>query len=116
MWYQVKCVFRISYLTGKQEDELEEQIRIVKAANPQEAYEITLHVTRTEEEIITTQQGGLIQWALEEITGIHKIQELKNGGLLYSRPITNEQMNTYLFGVKASAQQLQEELRRHSVR
>src|SRR5690349_6354807 len=83
-WYLTKIVFRIISDKGKHTPQFDEQLRLVKAANEQEAFAKAHAIGLREEDSFENNQKKTVRWSIINLAGIQQINAFEDGMELYS--------------------------------
>ncbi|MDX2047572.1 MAG: DUF4288 domain-containing protein [Chitinophagaceae bacterium] len=84
-WYLAKLVFRIICGDENHRPQFDEQLRLISAANEEEAFCKAQSIGEAEQETFYNQQEKLIQWRFINVSELYKISALIDGAELYSR-------------------------------
>lgn len=91
-WYLTKMVFRIICGNGQHKAQFDEQIRLIQAAGPTEAWTKARDYALAETGGITT--GG-VKWEFVNIPELYQINGFVDGAELYSRVKEEEDGDVY---------------------
>ena len=94
-WYIAKMVFRIITGEGNHMPQFDEQLRLIKANNEEEAFEKAQQLGREEEDSFMNQKNQLVKWAFINIPELNKLPSLSDGMEIYSK--VNEYENAKRF-------------------
>ena len=75
--------------------QFDEQLRLIKANNEEEAFEKAQQLGREEEDSFMNQKNQLVKWAFINIPELNKLPSLSDGMEIYSR--VNEYENAKRF-------------------
>ena len=75
--------------------QFDEQLRLIKANNEEEAFERAQQLGREEEDSFMNQKNQLVKWAFINIPELNKLPSLSDGMEIYSR--VNEYENAKRF-------------------
>jgi hypothetical protein len=95
-WYLSKLVFRIICGEGQHTPQFDEQLRLVAAANEEEAFEKAMTLGEKEQEAFYNQQQKLVQWQFINIAELYKLSGLLDGAELYSRIQETDNADLYI--------------------
>ncbi len=94
-WYIAKMVFSIITGEGNHMPQFDEQLRLIKANNEEEAFEKAQQLGREEEDSFMNQKNQLVKWAFINIPELNKLPSLSDGMEIYSK--VNEYENAKRF-------------------
>lgn len=103
-WYIAKLVFQI--LNNSQIHQFDEQIRIIKAADYNEATEKALQIGKAEEDEFLNTDNHKVYWKFRAITHLSHIQNMENGSELCSQIIEKNPADNYLEAIKLKHQEI----------
>lgn len=84
-WFVAKIVMEISVGKSRSTLQFDEQIRLIKAADREEALHKAVQIGRQEEECFRNINGELVRWIFRGVTHIYLLrQELHDGAELFS--------------------------------
>jgi hypothetical protein len=95
-WYLAKIVFRIICGQGSHTPQFDEQLRLIEAANEQEAFEKANSIGMREQDEFYNQQQKLVQWKFINIAELYKLSGLLDGAELYSRIQETDNADLYI--------------------
>jgi hypothetical protein len=84
-WYLAKLVFRIICGQGHHTAQFDEQLRLIRASNEQEAFEKATVIGEQEEDEFFNEQDKLVQWKFINVSELYKLSGLLDGAELYSK-------------------------------
>jgi len=84
-WFLAKIVYRIVCGEGDHTAQFDEQLRLVQAANENEAFDKAKAIGEQEQEMFLNQQQKLVTWQFVNVCELYKISALIDGAELYSR-------------------------------
>jgi len=105
-WYLAKMVFRIICGNGEHTPQFDEQLRLVEAANKEEALSKAQQMGRREEDAFYNQRLQLVQWQFINISELYPLNNLGDGIELYSKIEERENADAYIMTVNRKAQNL----------
>ena len=88
-------VFSIITGEGNHMPQFDEQLRLIKANNEEEAFEKAQQLGREEEDSFMNQKNQLVKWAFINIPELNKLPSLSDGMEIYSK--VNEYENAKRF-------------------
>lgn len=84
-WYLAKIVYRIVCGDGNHESQFDEQLRLIKATDKEEAFYKAKEIGEKEEEDFLNAKQQLVQWKFINVSELYKLGEMIDGAELYSR-------------------------------
>lgn len=84
-WYLTKIVYQIISGDGKHTAQFDEQLRLIAAADEQEAFDKAQCIGKKDEESFLNQQHQLVKWKFINVCELHKLNALTDGAEIYSR-------------------------------
>jgi len=84
-WYLAKFVYRIICGDGDHLAQFDEQLRLVSAANKQEAFAKAVKMGKQDEERFYNRRQQLVYWQFINVSELYQLNELIDGAELYSR-------------------------------
>jgi hypothetical protein len=84
-WFLAKIVYRIVCGEGDHTAQFDEQLRLVQAADENEAFDKAKAIGEQEQEVFLNQQQKLVTWQFVNVCELYKISALIDGAELYSR-------------------------------
>ncbi len=109
-WYITKMVFQI--INGSENDnqnQFDEQIRLLNADNAYEAFYKAQKIGLQEEESFLNNNLQAVKWKFIAVKELQQIDDLKNGTELYYYIKEVDHPKLYIKGLKADELKLQEE-------
>jgi hypothetical protein len=104
-WYVAKLVFQIICGDGKHTPQFDEQLRLIKAANEDEAFELATELGMNESDSFYNQQNEIVQWRFINISELYELS-LVEGAELNSRISEADDASDYISLVNAKAQHI----------
>jgi hypothetical protein len=95
-WYLTKIVYRIICGQGNHTAQFDEQLRLIQAANPQEAFEKSTALGEKEEDKFYNEDQKLVQWKFINVAELYKLSGLLDGAELYSRIQETDNAELYI--------------------
>lgn len=83
-WFIAKLVFDIVSGDGKHRPQFDEQYRLIRADNHEEAFEKACTLGRKEEEIFLNNKSNLVRWSFVNISELFMVDDLRDGMELFS--------------------------------
>ena len=107
-WYIAKIMFRISNGDGARKSQFDEHLRLIEAANFEEAFLKARGLGLQEEASFLNDYQELVKWEFVNVAELFPMNELKDGQELYSQIQEREDAAPYIHYVhqKAAAMQL----------
>lgn len=106
-WYLAKIVFRIICGDGNHAAQFDEQLRLVAAGNESEAFEKASSIGNNEEESFYNLKQELVHWQFINVSELHCLNELTDGGEIYSRIKEVDDAEVYATLVHRRAESIQ---------
>jgi len=95
-WYLAKLVFQIICGQGKHAAQFDEQLRLIKASNEQEAFDKASTIGFQEEDEFYNQDQKLVHWKFINVCELYKLSGLLDGAELYSRIQESDNAELYI--------------------
>ena len=108
-WYLAKIVYRIICGDGNHVAQFDEQLRLVGAADRQEAFEKAVNIGRQEEDTFRNHMEQLVQWQFVNVPELYRLNELLDGAEIYSRISEVDDATTYASFIHHKAEQIRSE-------
>ena len=106
-WYLAKIIYRITCGDGLHAGQFDEQLRLIAAADKEEAFCKAQTIGQQEEEIFFNQKQQLVQWQFINVCELYKLSELIDGAELYSRIEERDNADAYIHIIHKKAQHIQ---------
>jgi hypothetical protein len=106
-WYVAKLVFQIICGDGKHTAQFDEQLRLVKAVNEDEAFELASELGTSETDSFYNQRDQLVQWKFINISELYELS-LIEGAELHSKISEADDAYDYINLVNAKAKHIKE--------
>src|SRR5580692_7685077 len=84
-WYLSKIVFRIICGDGQHTAQFDEQLRLITAADEEEAFEKAMTIGRQEQDGFYNHDQQLVQWKFINVAELYRLSGLLDGAEMYSR-------------------------------
>jgi hypothetical protein len=84
-WYLSKIIFRIICGEGKHTPQFDEQLRLVAAADEEEAFRKAYQLGEKEQDRFYNQHEQLVQWKFINVAELYRLSDLLDGAEMYSR-------------------------------
>lgn len=101
-WYITKIVFRIVFGT-ETTAQFDEQLRLVEAANEQEAFTKAMNIGQKEEHIFINKNQIAVHWKFITVALVSKINTLTDGVEIYSTINEQEEPENYMHFINKKA-------------
>lgn len=108
--YLAKLVFNIVIENKNIPSQFDEQIRIIQANNPTDAFIKARALGKREEDIFKNKNNELVQWRFIDITGLYSLKEVKDGDQLYSQTHEADDSNNFIHFIREKAMLIQTNL------
>jgi Domain of unknown function (DUF4288) len=95
-WYIAKLVFRIISGIGNHMPQFDEQLRLINAADEEEAFEKALQIGREEQDSFVNHKHERVQWSFINVPELNKLPSLTDGAEIYSRVSEHENAKGYI--------------------
>ncbi|WP_207511970.1 DUF4288 domain-containing protein [Longitalea luteola] len=95
-WFLAKIVYRIVCGEGDHTAQFDEQLRLVQAADENEAFDKAKAIGEQEQEMFLNQQQKLVSWQFVNVCELYKISALIDGAELYSRIQETDDAGVYM--------------------
>lgn len=105
-WYVAKMVFRIVCGDGKHLSQFDEQLRLISAANDEEAYEKARLAGQHAQDSFLNSRKQLVQWQFINISELNKLSALSDGVELYSHIQEIENARAYMETINKKAEHI----------
>jgi hypothetical protein len=105
-WYIAKIVFRIICGDGNHKPQFDEQLRLIQAADEQEAFRKAEATGIREEDSFLNYQKQRVQWQYINISELKKLSSLTDGIELYSRVKEADNAKRYIDVINKKAEQI----------
>lgn len=103
-WYLAKIVFRIVCGDGDHSPQFDEQLRLIDAADAEQAFEKARKLGSLEQDSFMNQSSQLVQWQFINIAELKKLASLTDGMELYSRVQEEENAKNYMNIINGKAE------------
>ncbi len=105
-WYLAKFVFRIVCGDGQHTAQFDEQLRLVRATDKEEAFRKAQEMGKKEQETFFNRKEQLVQWQFINISELYVLSELIDGAELYSKIEEKENAEAYVYTVNQKAENI----------
>jgi hypothetical protein len=107
-WYLAKLVFRIICGDGNHTAQFDEQLRLISAANEEEAFEKASTIGKSEQDSFFNLKQQLVQWSFVNVSELYRLNELIDGAEMYSRISEVDDADAYTTFVHRRAESIQQ--------
>lgn len=105
-WYLAKMVFRIVCGDGAHLPQFDEQLRLIKGTDKEDAFRKAQAIGKSEEETFLNRKEQLVQWQFINVSELYRLSELIDGAELYSRIEEKENADAYIYTVNQKAENI----------
>ena len=105
-WYLSKLVFRIVCGDGQHRAQFDEQLRLIAAADKEEAFRKAQEMGKREEDAFYNSKEQLVKWEFINISELYVLSELIDGAELYSRIEEQDNADAYVYTVNQKAENI----------
>jgi Domain of unknown function (DUF4288) len=84
-WYLSKIIFQIICGEGQHTPQFDEQLRLIAAADEQEAFEKAMAIGEKEQDGFYNHEQQLVQWKFITVSELYRLSGLLDGAEMYSR-------------------------------
>ena len=105
--YIVKLLFNISIDKGSDRSQFDEQIRIIKSWNAEDAFHKARAIGYKENETFVNAQNKLVCWEFVDVTEVYALDDYKDGDQIFSSSVTEKDHKTYISFIKQKAMEVQ---------
>jgi hypothetical protein len=106
-WYLAKIVFQIICGDGDHMAQFDEQLRLIAAANEDEAFDKATSIGKDEEDSFYNLKQQLVRWQFINISELYHLNELIDGAEMYSRISEVDNAEAYITFVHRRAESIQ---------
>ena len=105
-WYLAKIVFRIICGDGEHVPQFDEQLRLIRADDKEDAFRKAQSVGEREQETFLNRKEQMVQWRFINVSELYRLSELIDGAEVYSRIEEKENAEAYIYTVNQKAENL----------
>lgn len=105
-WYIAKLVYQILLTETKESDQFEEQLRLIKADNKQQALSKAMVLGEQEESLFYNYRDEPVYWKFLEVTELQSLHQLDDGLQLYSHLEQPEYTEAYMALMQSKAERI----------
>jgi hypothetical protein len=95
-WYLSKIIFRIICGDGDHTPQFDEQLRLIHAANEEEAFRKATTIGEQEQDGFYNHEQKLVQWKFINVAELYKLSGLLDGAEVYSRIQETDDPDSYI--------------------
>lgn len=95
-WYLSKIVFRIICGEGQHTPQFDEQLRLIQAADEDEAFQKAMSIGEKEQDGFYNHDQKLVQWKFINVSELYKLSGLLDGAEVYSRIEETDDPDRYI--------------------
>jgi len=106
-WYLAKIVFRIVCGNGNHTAQFDEQLRLIRANNKEEAFLKAQLLGSQGEEMFFNNIRQMVHWQFVNVSELYKLSELIDGAELYSRIEEKENGDNYVQMINEKAARIE---------
>jgi hypothetical protein len=99
-WYCTKLVFNIAVNNTENCKQFDEQLRLIAANNPTEAYYKAKLIGENEQLSFINSNNDYLQWNFIDVSEVNLLTEVKDGMQLYSTTFETENSVEYINDIK----------------
>ncbi len=107
-WYLAKIVFRIICGDGQHTPQFDEQLRLVRAADEDEAFYKAKALGELEEDTFLNIEKKEVQWQFINVSELYRLSALIDGAEMYSRIRETDEAEDYIELIHRKAAFIQE--------
>ena len=102
-WYLAKIVFKIISGEGTHMSQFDEQLRLINAANIEQALEKAYATGQSNEDMFLNEKNQLVQWKFLNVPELFEMGQFQDGMEIYSRIQEAEDGDSYQDFINAKA-------------
>ena len=106
-WYIAKIIFNIQLNNGINHSQFDEQLRLIEAAGPADAFSKARLLGKEEENRFKNENGEDVTWKFIDVADIQQLNELQHGTEVYSFTHEDRESDDYINFIRRKAQILQ---------
>lgn len=84
-WYLVKLVFRVICGEGRHTAQFDEQLRLIRARDKEQALDKASQLGTKEQEVFINVKEEKVRWEFVNVSEVYRLSNLVDGAELYSR-------------------------------
>ena len=95
-WYLSKIIFRIICGDGDHTPQFDEQLRLIIAADEEEAFRKAMIIGEKEQDGFYNHEQKLVQWKFINVAELYKLSGMLDGAEVYSRIQETDDPDSYI--------------------
>jgi len=95
-WYLSKIIFQIICGEGRHTPQFDEQLRLISAANEEEAFSKAEAIGRREQDDFYNHEQQLVRWKFINVVELYRLSGLLDGAEMYSRIQETDDAEAYI--------------------
>jgi hypothetical protein len=95
-WYLSKIIFRIICGEGQHTPQFDEQLRLIAAADEEQAFEKARAIGEKEQDGFYNHEQQLVQWKFINVSELYRLSGLLDGAEMYSRIQETDDPEAYI--------------------
>lgn len=107
-WYVTKLVYQIICGDGQHTAQFDEQLRLIKAIDEEEAFEKATQIGHDESDVFHNEKRELVQWKFINVAELYRLSEFVDGAEIYSRIRETEDGESFIHFVNQKAASIRE--------
>ena len=107
-WFIAKMVYQIICGAGEHTPQFDEQLRVILAKNPEDAFIKAYEMGMSEQDSFLNQKNDWVRWKFINIADLYPINQLIDGAEIYSRIEEVDNADAYITFVHRRAEAIQE--------
>ena len=108
-WYLSKIVFQIVTGEDYSKGQFDEQLRLIKAGDYEEAIEKATTIGEKEQELFYNQRNKPVKWQFIGVSELHLLDTLRDGMEVYSRTEENTEPEEFIQLVQKKEENLRQQ-------
>lgn len=114
-WFISKIIFQVICGDGEHTPQFDEQLRLIHAANEQEALKKAINIGLEEQNTFNNSKNESVIWSFVDVTELQRVNELKDKTELYSRIVEPENEESYVDLIEIRANRVRSNCDRQSI-
>jgi hypothetical protein len=106
-WYIAKLVFNINISNGKDTAQFDEQLRLIEAVSPADAFFRARTIGKKEEDEFVNSNNDKVSWNFIDVADIKAVPEFSHGTPVYSFTHVDQDAGDYINFIRRKAMYLQ---------
>jgi len=107
MWYIAKLVFNINISSRNDADQFDEQLKLIEAVSPADAFFRARTIGKREEDEFVNSNNDTVIWKFIDVADLKPLSEFSHGTSVYSFTHVDEDADDYINFVQRKAMYLQ---------